>query len=211
MSRLEWALGAILALVLIAALVLTLIYWSQRQTNSEISPVTPPTARLAFERAAPVARGWAADAALLSASATWQDGAALRPEEVGWSLVFYSVERASTALIAVTDGQPALVSEQRQELAYDPAALSGWTIDSEAAVARALQLGGQRFLEEQGSATLVLTLNMDNDPVWAATFIHAEDGRAFAVHFDATTGEVINVQQSLEGERPLLVRALGGG
>jgi hypothetical protein len=211
MSRFEWALGALLAVLVVVALAATLYFWSGRETASGEAITRAPTARAAYDSALPVARRWASDAELLSASATWPDSDEFKPEAASWSLLFFSQGERGTALIAVADGQATLVSAQQQDDSFAPAPLASWQIDSEAATERALLLGGRQFVAEQGAATLVLTLHMDNRASWQAFFIQAEAGRTFSVQLDAATGEVIEAQQSLRGVEPPRIAALRGG
>ncbi|MCI0397755.1 MAG: hypothetical protein L0332_28515 [Chloroflexi bacterium] len=197
MSRTEWILGGVLALLVLVVAAAVLIFWFFRdQPADAVNNPMNPTAMGAYELAEPLARQWAGDAQFVSARATWQSASGFDPEVASWSFTFYSPAAMATALISVTGDQATLIRSQPASRVLEPGAPEEWVVDSPAAVETLLANGGQSFVDEQGSATLVLALNLNDQPVWTGTFINEQSRRTLQLRLDARNGELLEVIQS---------------
>lgn len=209
MTRLEWLLGGVLSLLLIAGLILAaFIFWPEPELPDPISLVTASgtrpellmqatsvysgqTALTAYRKAEASARQWAADAQMMRGAASWPEGSRFETGEESWDFTFYSAAKASVALIAVVEDRVTLVSEQRTFETPQLPEAAAWQVDSPAAVQRLLTDGGQAFIEEQGPATLLLTLAAEADDFyWEMVLFKAESGQTLAVRLNAATGLV---------------------
>lgn len=199
MSRLEWIIGGLFGLVLVAILALGLILLQPEPASSPNigDPIiTVQTAQSSYRDAAEAAAAWADDALLLSASASWPAGSAFAPIEANWSFVFYSASRQATALFPVIGVQAAFLGARDAGTAYQPADISQWQIDSPEAVTELLKRGGQEFIENRGPAGLNLTLSSDGRFTWKASLIAAESGHTFTILLDANSGELLETRRT---------------
>src|SRR5688500_7618279 len=105
MSRLEWILGGILAVLVLALAIILAFFWLRPEGNVNNPITSAVTARESYTLAETAARQWAADALLVNARATWPPESTLRPDEVSWDFIFYSPAQSATALVAVRDNQ----------------------------------------------------------------------------------------------------------
>lgn len=146
------------------------------------------SALAAYLYAEPVAQNWAPDARLLRARGDWPEGS-FAAELENWSFVFYSETRGAIAQINVRDGEAKLVSSGTASEAAAPAPVADWQVDSDAIVAAFLGgAGGELFLEERGSVSMVLSLNLAETATWTATLIDWETGELLRRDFDAGNG-----------------------
>lgn len=209
MRRLTKLLIGLLVILLISAGILWLFWQYQLipletlvlpspavETVSDEGSGTRMTAKTAYAVAEPVALGWASDARLFNARATFDPGSDIQSGEGDWTLVFYSPEKVSTALISVMENKATLINERNA--AHNPALqeLDAWQIDSPNVVTQMLKEGGDEFLRSQPGAVLVLSLDMEGQGGWKGRFIHKETRRTFTVQLGAEKGEVIVVHQT---------------
>lgn len=166
------------------------------QTVSDGESSARMTAKNAYEIAEPVALGWASDSRLFSARATFDPGSDIRSGEGDWTLVFYSPEKYSTALISVMDNKATFINERNATHNSDLQGLDAWQIDSPNVVAQMLMQGGDEFLRSQPGAVMVLSLDMEGQGGWKGRFIHKETRRTFTVQLGVENGEVIAIQQT---------------
>jgi hypothetical protein len=166
------------------------------QTVSDGGPGTRMTAKNAYAIAEPVALGWASDARLLSARATFDPGSDFQSGEGEWTLVFYSPEKYATALISVMEYEATFINERNANHNSVLRELDAWQFDSPDVVSQMLNEGGDEFLRSQPGAVLVLSLDMGGQGGWKGRFIHKETRRTFTVQLGAENGEVIAVQQT---------------
>ena len=157
---------------------------------------TRMTAKNAYAVAEPLAQGWANDARLISTQATFEPGSVIQSGEGDWTLVFYSPEKFSTALISVMENKATLINERNATQNPVLHELDAWQIDSPNVVNQMLKEGGDEFLRSQPGAVLVLSLDMEGQGGWKGRFIHKETRRTFTVQLGAEKGEVIAVQQT---------------
>lgn len=157
---------------------------------------TRMTAKNAYTVAEPVAQGWASDARLISARATFDPGSDIQSGEGDWTLVFYSPEKFSTALISIVENKATLINERNATQNPVLHELDAWQIDSPHVVNQMLKEGGDEFLRSQPGAVLVLSLDMEGQGGWKGRFIHKETRRTFTVQLGAEKGDVIAVQQT---------------
>lgn len=196
MRRLEWIIGGLLAIFLILGLGVAAIVFISPPLIEEESPAEI-TALSAYNLALPIVRQWSADAALVNARATWQDGADFSLGQASWGFVFYSPSQASTLLVAVTNGQATRLNSRPIDQVPPLVSAGDWNIDSETAVRLLLNNGGSGFVNTHSGATFNLILNAtQGQPVWEGAFIAQETGRTLHVRLDAGSGDVLDIQQS---------------
>lgn len=198
MSRFEWILGAVLAVMVVIIGGLLAIFWLQGRPDDSVNNSTTPgrTARGALQTAQPAAERWADDAELINIQSSWSPGSDFASGEADWSLTFYSPEKRATALFTVVDGQASLLSSRQASQAFDPVDPEQWRVDSPAVTTEVLASGGREFIASEGESTLILTLNLADPPTWTAILISQESRRNLGIIINAGSGEVISVQQS---------------
>jgi hypothetical protein len=215
MSRKEWISGALLGVLLVAGVISLLVAYLPAPAapgnfppgafNRAGTPVGPTpsfagqTAKVAYAAAQNVALGWQNDATLLSATATWSQGAGrseLLPGENSWVFTFYAAGSGQTAVISVVAGQATLVRESQAAPPAVPLQATGWKIDSAAAVQSIMAAGGETFLKENPVSTLVATLSTnggDGRIEWFLSLFGNHSGRSLTILLDATSGELLEV------------------
>lgn len=200
-----------LIVVLIAAVGLLWFFWwyqispletlqSSKSVETAVSNEVPVIRRMtamnAHAMAEPVALDWAQDAQLLSASATWQTGSEILSGEGDWTLVYYSPQNETTALISAVEEGATLINIRHVEDEPQLIDLENWLVDSPLVVTQVLKEGGDEFLRSQPGAVLVLSLNMEGQGGWKGRLIHKETRRTFAVQLAADSDEIFAVQQT---------------
>lgn len=220
MSRLEWILGILLVILLGIVIVLSLVFWfrpDQPRTalphNSattiaeradDIAP-TPifegETAQIAFATAQQAAARWQSDAILLNASSTWPQGASrqdLIDGETSWGFTFYSPSSEEIALFSAIDGQANLVSASKNPQEGQPMQVTAWKLDSRDAIQQFFDSGGSMFAETQGITILTMMLSLDNQDgriEWLISLFATETGNSLTMRIDATSGEILNIDE----------------
>ncbi len=223
MNRLEWILGIILVVLLLAVAALSLLFWfgpnktqqvegpsansattiAQRADDIEPTPeFDGRTAKRAYAAAANEATLWQGDAQLLNATATFSQGATpeqLIDGETAWSFTFYSPASSQIALISVVEDNANLLSSNAYTAQNELLSVSGWNIDSSDAVQRVLQEGGRDFIASGANPTLTMALYAEDQEgngriQWEASLISLLNGNALILSIDATSGEILNVQ-----------------
>jgi hypothetical protein len=218
MNRLEWILGIFLVLLLIVAVGLGLSLWLRpsgvQMAGSNVNPDLAPyvddvaptpvtagqTAKSAFIKAQQVAQGWQPDARLVSATATWPQGAQPAQMQNGradWGFTFHSPSQSRGAIVTVSNNEVQLIPGQnRQTLALlDP---TSWQMDSGHVMEKFLNDGGVSFIQREGIAILTMTL-MTNDPhgngrlEWLVSAQATQSGNALLMRLDAASGEVLSL------------------
>lgn len=222
MNRLEWVLGIILVILLVAVAVLSVLFWfgpnnnrvngpsansattiAQRADDIEPTPdFNGRTAKQAYASALAEAVVWQQDAQLLNATATFSQGAT--PEQLidgenAWSFTFYSPATSQIALISVVDENVNVLSTNTYTAQGNLLSAETWNIDSTEAVKQVLQEGGREFIASGANPTLTMALYIDDQDgngrvEWEASLVSLLTGNAFMVRIDATTGEILNVQ-----------------
>lgn len=146
------------------------------------------SALAAYALAEPVAISWAADAVLLRVRGDWPEGS-FQPHLDSWAFVFYSAGRGEIAQINVHAAGAQLISSSPSNETLAPAPVSGWQVDSDAIVETFLDgAGGDLFLEERNSVSMVLSLSLSDSASWTATLIDWETGDLLRRDFDAGSG-----------------------
>lgn len=218
MNRLEWILGILLVLLLAVVAVLSLLFWFRPQETRQAGPpnsatviaarageIAPTpifegrTAKVAYAAAQQTAVSWQSDALLLSASATWPQGATVPELANGastWGFTFYSPGSNQLATISVVENEATLVSTAAATESQSPLLVTGWNVDSQEAVRALLQEGGETFMREAGVTVLTMNLLADNQQganriEWLVALIGTQNGRALTMRIDATSGDVI--------------------
>jgi hypothetical protein len=218
MSRLEWILGILLVLLLIVAVGLGLSLWlrpsGQQITGPNANPDLAPyvddvaptpatagqTAKSAFIMAQQVAQGWQPDARLVSATATWPQGAQPAQMQNGradWGFTFHSPSQATGAVVTVSNNEVQLIPGQKQQTLSLLDATS-WQMDSGYVMEKFLNDGGVTFIEREGITILTMTL-VTNDPhgngrlEWLISAQATQSGNALLMRLDAASGEVLSL------------------
>jgi hypothetical protein len=195
MSRLEWILGGVLAVLLIALAIILGYFWL-RPDGKVNNPITAPvTARESFTVAEAAARQWAADALLVNTRTTWPPESSLRPDEANWDFVFYSPRQTAVALIVVREGQASVLSTNAASQSYTAGDLEQWQVDSPAALETVLANGGRGFREDGPETSVLLTFNAA-EMAWVATLINTATRQTLIIRVDASNGQVMETIQS---------------
>ena len=221
MNRLEWTLGIVLVVLLLVVGVLSLTLWFRNDRTPVTAPASAansattiaqraddiaPTpeydgrsAIIAYAAAQTQALAWQRDAQLLTAQATWPQGATadyLRQGAESWGFTFYAPAAARVALFSVVEEQVTLISESDHQQTNPLLSTSGWNLDSTDAVRIFLAEGGNTFLADQGVATMNMALlasdvEENGRLEWQVALFSLQTGQAFTMLIDATSGEVL--------------------
>lgn len=219
MNRLEWILGIILVVLLLAVGALSLTFWFRNdrtavsnpsansatliaQRANDIAP-TPvydgSSALIAYAAVQNQARDWQPDAQLVTAQATWPQGATadyIRQGRESWGFTFYAPTAGRIALFSVVEDVVSLISERDHQQTSPLLSVSGWNLDSNEAVRIFLQEGGNSFLADQDVTTMTMSL-LANDVEangrleWQIALFSPQTGQTFTMLLDATSGEVL--------------------
>lgn len=199
MTRLEWLLSSILAVLLVVVLALLLLFWLDRSETpaaEQAQIIDARTALSSYQAAQPVAQQWAADAKLLNARAAWPEGDSFDPEGAAWNFVFFSPGQSATALITVSQNRAQLISNRQIDRRFNIYATTGWQIDSPQLLSIVLENGGRDFLDQYGQGKLTLTLETNDQFVWRARLINTDAPASLTLHVDPDDGEIIASEQS---------------
>ncbi|MEZ4589965.1 MAG: hypothetical protein R3D55_02285 [Chloroflexota bacterium] len=220
MNRLEWILGIILVVLLLVVGALSLTFWFRNDRTAVSPPVansattiaqraddiapTPAydgrSAITAYAQARNAAINWQPDAQIVTAQATWPQGATaeqIRQGQESWGFTFYSPAAQKIGVFSVVEDEAQFVSEGDHEAAEPLLSASGWNLDSDEAIGTFLAGGGGRFLNEGGVATLTMAL-LANDVEgngrleWQISLFSLQTGNAFTMRLDATSGEILS-------------------
>lgn len=180
-----------MGLVLVGVVIAAGFIWftNQPKAASEISDVENSTAVEAYNLAQPVAQAWSSDAALLTARAGWQPKVDFTNGRASWNFVFYSASQEATAMITVTATRAQLVRTSLTSGQVQTGDLSGWEVDSPAAINQLLQLGAENFMAHHADVNLILTLDNQEKPTWRSTFLDAGTKETYDLNITADTGE----------------------
>jgi hypothetical protein len=220
MNRLEWILGIILVVLLIAVAALSLTFWFRNDRTAvptaginsattvalradDIAP-TPAydgrSAIVAYAQAQNAAAAWQADAQIMTAQATWPQGATaeqLRQGQESWGFTFYSPAAQQIGIFSVVADQVMFVSEGEHQQTDPLLSASGWNLDSQDAIETFMAGGGGRFLAEGGVSTLTMALLASDTEgngrlEWQISLVSLQTGQAFIMRLDATSGEILS-------------------
>jgi hypothetical protein len=199
MTRTEWLLGGILAMLLLAAAALAVNHYWQPTTAMAGLPAATPRPQLSAQRAyaaaEPVARHWAIDANLIFANTTWEPGGEWRHGESDWTFTFYSAAKSATALVAVTGESGRLISKRETDQAWPATDLQQWQVDSPAFMEQFLSTDGAALLEDETAAqtNLFLTLRAVEPMTWEALALDEASERGFSLHASARNGQILKM------------------
>ena len=175
----------------------------QEATLPRLNPPapTPPPIELrdAYEAALGVARGYAEDVQIISASTSWHDAdkEALLAGAAAWSFVFYAPTDSQTLDIVVDDSGASLVKATRVWEAPPPISRDGWHSELKEAVLVFLAYGGEEFLAAHPQAQIDLHLGPDSEgrTVWNIVAFDKEGQALCSVTIDAATRHVLEHQK----------------
>jgi hypothetical protein len=207
MTRTEWILGILLAILLFFVVILGIIFWLQPGNNGRVEevPVAPTssfsgqTALQAFLFAQAEAASWQSDAALLKATATWPQGsdrATLLSGKSTWNFTYYSAAAQLTIVVSLVEEEATLGTTRPVDAAFSPVSASNVKLDSHEAIQALLNAGGAEFMDQHGVTTLTATLSTDtaeNRVEWFLSLFSVGDGKSFTAFIDAASGEIINL------------------
>lgn len=191
MRRSELILGSVFGLVLVGALIAAGVMWfnSRPEEAFDINNIENLTAVEAYNLAQPVAQDWNSDATLLTARAGWQPEVDFTDGRASWNFVFYSDIQRATAMITVADKKAQMVRTSLTSGRVQTGDLSGWQVDSPAAINLLLQLGAEDFMALHANVNLILTLDNQGTPTWRSTFLDAETKQTYDLNITVDTGE----------------------
>jgi hypothetical protein len=106
-----------------------------------------------------------------------------------WNFVFYSAGQRATAMITVADKKAQMVRTSLTSGRVQTGDLSGWQVDSPAAINLLLQLGAEDFMALHANVNLILTLDNQGTPTWRSTFLDAETKQPYDLNITVDTGE----------------------
>lgn len=216
MSRLEWVLGILLVVLLVAVLGISALIWLRPQAP-ELPEGLPPTrsaaavpvptsvyeestAMVGYARAQQAIQDWHSDAVLLDATATWPQGVTetmLRAGEANWAYTFYSPAQSAIALVTVQGDAASRISENVYSAPSPLADAGSWLLDSTQAIDKFMAEGAAQFLQAEGPSTMIMKLTaVDDQMVWFLSLFANGSGRAFTMRIHATTGEVLELEVS---------------
>lgn len=196
MSRLEWIISGLLGLTIVAA-VAGFVFWTtaRGQTDTHVDAGSPAmdgnaghSAMQAYDMALTAAGAWAADAQLLSASATWPAGSSFATGVANWGFRFYSHSETRSALYAVNGNEARQVRVAPAQEDVAPLSPDGWLLDSPEVVDIILRNGGKEFLNGAGAPSLTLTLDLVEQFQWQARVIDMETNEVFSMTVNPTSG-----------------------
>lgn len=219
MNRLEWILGIVLVVLLLAVAALSLLFWFRPQATNILQPAansgtviarqaavvaptsvfTGETSLMAYGRAQSAAAAWQPDARLLNAQATWPQLAnsqQLRDGKTTWGFTFYSPAAQEIAVISVVEDAARIVSQGPYQQTGNLLNATGWNLDSQEAITAMLAAGGSQFFSETGVASLTMMLTLDDSEgdgrmEWQMNLIAPQHGRGLKMRIDATSGEIL--------------------
>jgi hypothetical protein len=199
MSRLDWMLTALLAVLVVVVGALLIVFWLQRSdaenvvNNSavETSSRATHTAQSAYALAEPVAGAWAPDARLVNASGTWPQNA-FAPDGANWAFLFHSRDEEATALVSVEGERATLIGPTPSDRQVEPVGLERWDVDSPAVVEAALGEGGQDFIDSHEDVEMALTLETDRELIWRVIFFATGTGENLELLISPATGQVVS-------------------
>jgi len=151
-----------------------------------------------FGLAQAAAKAWAADAELVTASATWPQ--VFRMDQIGapaqWTYRFYSPARARLYFVQVTPEGGVESFEHPVKVTLPPKTIptGAWLIDSPAALATWLDWDGAKLVQTNPGFELVIQLRMTNDsphPVWVVVGADDRTRTIRLVAIDANEGVVV--------------------
>jgi hypothetical protein len=197
MRRTDWLLAGLLALLIVAAVSILLLLRDRNEPVETIQEVFhEPTAMNAYTSAEPVARKWAADAALYSITTALQSPLLQNNDFVNWDFTFYSPELHEAALLSINDSQVTLISTRSAQDIMQTGNLADWRVDSPAAIGQMMAVGGEEFLQQQGQATLVLALRSSPAFKWKGTLVNTGTHATLGLEISAENGELERIQRT---------------
>lgn len=214
MSRLEWILGILLVVLLVAVLGISALIWFRPQTPAlpeglpptraaAVQPVptsiyAEKTAMVAYATAQRALQDWYGDAVLLDATATWPQGVTettLRTGEANWAYTFYSPAQSAMTLVTVRGDQASRIAENAYNQLTPLADTGSWLLDSQQAINKFMDEGAAQFLQNEGPSTMIMKLTAtDNQMVWFMSLFANGSGRSFTMEMHANTGEVLALE-----------------
>lgn len=197
MRRTDWLLAGLLALLIVAVASIFLLLRDRDEPAETIQEVNHvPTAMNAYTSVMPVARQWAADAALYSITTALQSPLLQDNDSVNWDFTFYSPELQETALMSINDSQVTLISTRSAQDTMQTGDLAGWRVDSPAAIGQMMAVGGEEFLQQQGQATLILALRSSPAFMWQGTLVNTGTHATLGLELSAENGELERIQRT---------------
>ncbi|MGQ9793291.1 MAG: hypothetical protein ACUVSF_06390 [Anaerolineae bacterium] len=159
------------------------------------------TARRMYALAEARARGWRADAQLVSCRGSWEQTAVnLVGRPIEWIYRFYSPQSRRLYFVQVEPGGETHAIQHIPPVTQPPLSLSmeDWQVDSSTALASWLNAGGGRFLGTHPGSTVTAQLSIrvhDLRPLWTVASYAEKEDAFFVTTVDARTGETIILAQ----------------
>ena len=209
MNRLERLLIILIVLLVLGIGAMVALFLMQPETPVTVSQAPPaPAPTLSFRgetalRAYVLVRDqvqvWQPDAQLAHVTATWPEGSRRDALLQGpaWEFAFYSPAAATAARFTVVGEEVDLRVEQTVGQPLSLPAISGWQVDSDAAVRQMLEAGGDDFLQRAGATTMTASLRPDEENarfVWFISLYGPYSNRVFNTTIDAAAGDIIAME-----------------
>jgi len=211
-SRRKWILALEIAGVMVLIPLLGYLIYErqdilfeagQEATLTRLTPPapTPPPIELryAYEAALGVARGYAEDAQIISASTSWHDTnrETLLAGASAWSFVFYAPTDRQALDIVVDSGGASLVKATRVWEVPPLITRGAWHSELKEVVLVFLAYGGEEFLAAHPHAQTDLHLGPDSEgrTVWSIVAFDNKEKALCSVTIDAATRHVIEHQK----------------
>jgi len=150
------------------------------------------------------AQKWAADAALVSANASWPK--IIGREQVGeptlWTYRFYSPAKARLFFVNVDPAGQVQTIEHIVPVTLPPTVIpaDSWTIDSSAALAIWLDNGGAKMLGNNPGLEMLIQLRSGPDtpaPIWLVVGLNTQTEAMHTVIIDANQGVVTAIDPGI--------------
>jgi hypothetical protein len=152
------------------------------------------TARRQYAQAEAIALGWRTDARLLSCRASWEQTAInLLGRPVEWTFRFYSPQSKRLYFVMVEPGGAVRAIQHVRPVNQPPPVvpLDDWELDSPAALANWLNIGGGAFLGQHPGGTVTAQLSVrahGQPPQWTVAGYDVNSDESFVATVDAVNG-----------------------
>jgi hypothetical protein len=166
---------------------------------SESAPIDvrlEPTAQEAFASVSSSARQWQEDARLIGARAHCRGDSIARGGQIEWAFQFFSPSTRRLALFAASGGQVRQIRDRLSPYAVPVLSEDQWETDSDEALDRWLQEGGDYLSTRRSDAQITMRLYTPREghgrPVWAISGAAPNRESSLVVLVDAFDGAILD-------------------
>jgi hypothetical protein len=155
-----------------------------------------PTALQAYASASELAEEWQADAQLIGARAHCLGDVVTHGGQVEWAFQFFSPATQRVTLLATRGGQVRQIRERLSPYAVSPLRMEEWQVDSDEALDRWWQEGGDYLVTRRSDAEVTMRLYTPRGgpdrPVWTITGSVPNQESPLVVQVDASDGAILD-------------------